>query len=173
MLIRRETGAARRVIGALAVVREARGAGGASRSAPAGAARAGPDLPAAPAAPAVWFWGLVAAGVALDQITKLVVMWRFELHERVPVIPCFFYLTYVRNPGAAFSLGTSLGKAAPLLFGVLNAVIIGVIVRIRTKAAVATMRRMFDLAMGFVLAGAVGNLIDRLYPPHQVVDFLD
>ena len=132
-----------------------------------GAGRASKPVPAA------WFWGLVAAGVAVDQITKVLVLWRFELGERIPVIPCFFYLTYVRNPGAAFGLGRSLGRAAPLFFAVLNSVVIGLIVRIRAKTRIPTMRRLFDLAMGLVLAGAFGNVIDRLHPPHQVIDFLD
>jgi signal peptidase II len=138
------------------VVEEVPGAGRASKPMPPG-----------------WFWGLVAAGVALDQITKMLVLWRFELGERIPVIPSFFYLAYVLNPGAAFGLGRSLGRAGPFFFVILNSVVIGLIVRIRAKAHVPAMRRVFDLGMGLVLAGALGNVIDRLHPPHQVIDFMD
>ena len=35
------------------------------------------------------------------------------------------------------------------------------------------MRRLFDLAMGLILAGAFGNIIDRVHPPFMVIDFLD
>ncbi|MHC4501937.1 MAG: signal peptidase II [Planctomycetota bacterium] len=132
-----------------------------------GAGRASKPIPAA------WFWGLVAGGVALDQITKVLVLWRFELGERIPVIPCFFYLAYVLNPGAAFGLGRSLGRAGPFFFVILNSLVIGLIVRIRAKTQAPAMRRLFDLGMGLVLAGALGNVIDRLHPPHKVIDFLD
>ncbi len=144
------------MIGALEVVEEVCGAGRASK--PVSAA---------------WFWGLVAGGVALDQITKVLVLWRLEFGERIPVIPCLFYLTYVLNPGAAFGLGRSLGRAGPFFFVILNSFVIGLIVRIRAKTQVPAMRRVFDLGMGLVLAGALGNVIDRVHPPHKVIDFLD
>ena len=126
-----------------------------------------------PATPAAWFWGLVAAGVALDQAAKVAVLCSFELGQSVTVIPDFFYLTYVLNPGAAFGLGRSLGSAGPWILGILNAVIIGVIIRLRSTATPPAGGRMFALAMGLILAGAFGNIIDRVHPPFKVIDFLD
>lgn len=44
----------------------------------------------------------MAAIICLDQITKAAIVSRFTLHEVYPVIPGFFNLVYVLNPGAAF-----------------------------------------------------------------------
>jgi hypothetical protein len=50
---------------------------------------------------------LISLGtVWLDQATKSTIMQTMRLHESIPVIPNFFSLTYIRNPGAAFSTGT-------------------------------------------------------------------
>jgi len=124
--------------------------------------------------PAMLFWGLVAGGVAFDQITKLVA-W-LALEEQAPplkVIPHVFYLALRWNPGMAFSLGARLGAAAPVVLVILNIAIIGAVVWMRTKAEVPAMRRLFDLAMGLILAGALGNIVDRIHPPFMVFDFLD
>ena len=122
--------------------------------------------------PAAWFWGLVAGGVALDQLTKLIA-WLALDGDGATVIPYIFYLKIAWNPGMAFSLGAKLGTAAPFVLALLNLVIIGVVIWIRTKAEVPAMRRHFDLAMGLILAGAFGNIIDRVHPPFKVLDFLD
>ena len=47
---------------------------------------------------------LIATIIISDQITKGIVQHKFALGETVPVIPNFFHLTYVRNPGAAFGM---------------------------------------------------------------------
>ncbi len=128
-----------------------------------------PERPTPPA----WFWGLVAAGVALDQLTKLVAWLALDELSFVEVVPYVFYLTLRWNPGMAFSLGAGLGSVAPFALALLNSVIIGIVIWIRTKACVPAMRRLFDLAMGLILAGALGNIIDRVHPPFMVLDFLD
>jgi signal peptidase II len=119
------------------------------------------------------FWGLVAAAVALDQVSKLAVFGTVGPNRLVRVIPGFFNLRTSYNPGAAFGLGKSLGEAAPVLLGAVNLVIAGLVVFYRYRTAVSAGRRVFDLALGLILAGAAGNLIDRFHPPHWVMDFLD
>ena len=123
--------------------------------------------------PPAWFWGLVAGGVALDQLTKLVAWLTLDEESFVTVVPYAFYLTLCWNRGAAFGLGAQLGAAAPFALAILNCVIIGVVIWIWTRAEVPAMRRLFDLAMGLILAGAFGNIIDRVHPPFMVIDFLD
>jgi signal peptidase II len=123
--------------------------------------------------PPAWFWGLVAGGVALDQLTKLFAWLALDEESYVTVVPYVFYLTLRWNPGMAFSLGARLGSAVPFALAILNCVIIGIVIWIRTKAEVPAMRRLFDLAMGLILAGAFGNIIDRVHPPFMVLDFLD
>ena len=42
--------------------------------------------------------------VVTDQATKLSIVESMRLHESIPIVPDFFSLTYIRNPGAAFGL---------------------------------------------------------------------
>jgi signal peptidase II len=130
------------------------------------------DAPRGPAT-GLAFWGLVAAAVAIDQVTKLAVFGALGPNSLVRVMPGLFNLRTSYNPGAAFGLGKSLGEAAPFLLGAVNLVIAGVVVYYRYRTKVSAGRRAFDLALGLILAGAAGNLIDRLHPPHWVMDFLD
>lgn len=114
----------------------------------------------------------VAAGVALvDQAAKAVVQARFFLGESVPVIPGFFNLTYVRNPGAAFSFLASGNPAWVTPFFIIISLIVGVgIVYYYRKTDPAERLQRWGLSL--VLGGALGNLIDRLLY-RSVVDFLD
>ena len=54
--------------------------------------------------------------IALDQITKMFVMHTMHLHESIPVLPDFFNLTYIRNPGAAFGIFATTNSAFRLIF---------------------------------------------------------
>ena len=73
----------------------------------------------------------------------------------VSVIPHVLTLTLTRNAGAAFSIGTG----ATLLF---SAVAIAVVVVIaRTARSLAS--RGWAVALGLLLGGALGNLVDRIF----------
>src|SRR5437870_4598143 len=52
----------------------------------------------------------------LDQVVKLYIQQTMRLHETVVVIPGFFHLTYIRNPGAAFGLLASQGNGFRFVF---------------------------------------------------------
>ena len=55
--------------------------------------------------------------ILLDQITKLLVLARMELHQSIQVISGFFSLTHVHNPGGAFGFLASNGSILrPLVF---------------------------------------------------------
>ena len=103
-----------------------------------------------------------AAAVLLDQATKLWVTHSFSLHESRPVIDDIFSFTYVVNYGAAWSMFS--GHGALLL---LIACLVG-------AAAIFFFRSLAEryYAIMLVLAGTVGNSIDRLWRG-GVVDFLD
>ena len=130
----------------------------------------GPALPARPSwmRPEIWVTVLL---VVLDQVTKLLVLQRIPLHDTVPVIPGLLNLTYVRNTGAAFGmLNASDFAYKPLVVaGLAILALIGILWYARTFAGDAWPARY-----GFVLivAGAVGNLIDRVTLGY-VVDFVD
>ncbi len=117
------------------------------------------------------FGALALAVVVLDQATKAWVLATFELHETVPVIPGWFHLTYIRNPGAAFGLFSGHAEAFRRpFFLVVTAVALAAILAILWRAPRG--RPWLLTALGLVFGGAVGNLIDRVRWG-EVVDFLD
>jgi signal peptidase II len=109
--------------------------------------------------------------IVADQLTKWLIMSRFELHEIKPVVPGFFNLTYLHNRGAAFGLLASADPAwQPWFFIVIACaalVFIGFAFRqYRSRSA------LYVYAFALIAGGAAGNLIDRLRYG-SVVDFLD
>jgi signal peptidase II len=93
--------------------------------------------------------------LVLDLVTKLIVVATIEPGEDIRVLGGLVYLTQLRNVGAAFSFA----EGATVL---LSLIAVGVAVVIVRSA-----RRMFSAAwataLGLVLGGAIGNLIDRLF----------
>lgn len=115
---------------------------------------------------------LPAAGVALllDQASKLWITLTLPRGEEIPLIDSVFFLTHVRNPGASFSLFMIEDPTRRLLFfGGLSLLAIGVIVDFARRLEPGA--RAAALALGAILGGVVGNLIDRV-AYGEVVDFL-
>jgi len=112
----------------------------------------------------------LAAGILVtDLITKLVAVATIEPGEDIRLLGGALYLTQWRNVGAAFSFA----EGATVLFSLVAVAVAVVIVR--------TARRLYStgwaVALGLVLGGAVGNLIDRIFRDPGflqggVVDFL-
>lgn len=119
----------------------------------------------------MWFYGLATAVVILDQATKLLVERAFRLGESVPILPGFFNLTYVLNPGAAFGLlaGAAAAFRGPFFITVS---LLAVVLIAYYHARYARGRPLAEVGLALILGGAVGNLIDRLRVG-MVVDFLD
>ncbi|MDX1541799.1 MAG: signal peptidase II [Geminicoccaceae bacterium] len=114
-------------------------------------------------------YGLVVALliVVLDQATKLAILGAFTTGEVRPVLP-FFNLVLVWNRGVSFGMFDSDGNLVRwLLTGFALLVVVGLAVWLRRadSRAVAT-------ALGLVIGGALGNVIDRIRFG-AVVDFLD
>lgn len=119
--------------------------------------------------PELW---VVALVIVADQVTKAIVERTIPPHEPpIAVIPGFLNLTHVRNTGAAFGLlNTAEFAGKPWL---VMAMAIGALVAIVFYAgrfAGETASTRYGLAL--VLAGAVGNLLDRARAGY-VVDFVD
>ena len=96
--------------------------------------------------------GIAAAVVVADLLTKRYAALNFDGNP-VEIIPGFFGFTYVENPGGAFGMfqngGVVIGVAA-------------LVITIVVLVALAAERPMLEtIALGFVVGGAVGNLVDR------------
>ena len=116
-----------------------------------------------------WKWlALSAVIVALDQLTKYAVTARFALGERLEVAP-FFNLVLVYNRGAAFSF---LSDQSGWQRGLFIAIAIAASSWIVYLLARYPYERLFSLALALVLAGALGNVTDRILAG-AVIDFLD
>ncbi len=114
---------------------------------------------------------VVIVVLIIDQWTKQIVHREFRWGESRPVLPSFFSLTYVRNTGAAFGL---LHRAPAyfrdpffIIVPVIALFVIGFVLFRLDSAQVTT-----AVALSLIVAGAVGNLIDRLKYGF-VIDFLD
>lgn len=116
------------------------------------------------------FFPAFAIALVADQATKLWIDASLGFADRIEVISGFFYITHVRNPGAAFGLLNTAPAALRLtLFIGITLVAIAMIVAFYRKLAPG--ERLAALSLGLILGGAVGNLIDRV-TRGEVVDFL-
>jgi len=106
--------------------------------------------------------------VLLDQLTKLWVLNSFETFEIVTVLPVF-NLTLVFNEGAAFSFLADAGGWQRYIFVSISAVMS--IVFVIWLSRVKSHERWLATGLAFLLGGAVGNLIDRVWLG-KVIDFL-
>ncbi len=100
---------------------------------------------------------IAAALVAVDQLVKYLVMTNIPPGEHVPFIPYIVELTYVTNTGAAFSIFSEHTWMLAIVSLVMSVVL-----------ALALWKGLFKhplgrLALTLLLAGAVGNLIDRAF----------
>jgi signal peptidase II len=118
----------------------------------------------------LWPWLLLIISViGLDQFSKLSALAYLQLHEPRPLLP-LLNLSLVYNPGAAFSLLSHAGGWQRWFFIGLSLSISVVLILwlIRLKAE----EKWTRVALSLVLAGAIGNLIDRILHGY-VIDFID
>ena len=110
--------------------------------------------------------GLIPFILALDQLTKLLIVDSMHRNQSIDVIGSFFRLTYIHNPGAAF--GLSLG--GPEIHTIVSLIALGVLVYLFWTLPVET--KLLRFAVTMVLGGAIGNIVDRVRLG-EVVDFFD
>jgi len=119
----------------------------------------------------MFFYYVALTVILLDQATKLVIVEALRVGQGIPVIPGFFDIVFVLNPGAAFGFLATLSEGVRNPFFILITVVaVILIVFYHTRFLHAD--RLASVALGLILGGAIGNLIDRLRYG-MVVDFLD
>jgi signal peptidase II len=109
--------------------------------------------------------------ITADQAVKIYVHTHFMLHESIEVIPGFFSLTYVQNPGAAFGFLADSNPAFREIF-FLSMPPIALLIILAILRTVPDWDRWTIVSLSMVFGGAIGNYIDRLRFRY-VIDFLD
>lgn len=104
--------------------------------------------------------------VLLDQWTKWLVVKSMEIGESVEIIKDFFYITSHRNRGAAWGM---LEGQFWLFYVITVAVVAGIVYYMQTEAK---NKPLMKGALAFLLGGAIGNFIDRIFRK-EVVDFVN
>jgi signal peptidase II len=119
---------------------------------------------------------LTAVIVAADQVTKAVIVATVKRLEFggpiIEVFGDFFRIIHVRNLGIAFSIGRGLSaEIRRILFIIVPLiVVIGLVVYYFRTDEFTRLQRW---AIAGIIAGGLGNVIDRVFRPAGVVDFLD
>ena len=116
------------------------------------------------------FVGVALAAYAVDRVTKLLAVGQLTPGEPRHVVGGLLRLDLVRNPGAAFSTGTSY----TVFLSVIALVAVGVVLRFGRRLG----DPLWAVSLGLLLAGVSGNLTDRVFREPgflrgHVVDFLE
>ena len=114
-------------------------------------------------------YAFAAAVIVLDQITKAWMLYGLHIREvgQIRVLEPIFNLTFVLNRGVSFGLLTG-GETGRWLLTVFSVAVAGLLAFWATRAD----RRLLITAIGLIMGGALGNVIDRIRFG-GVVDFLD
>ena len=117
----------------------------------------------------LWVWlGLALIVIVVDQLTKMLIVGQFALHD-THVVTSFFNIVRAHNTGAAFSfLAGAAGWQRWFFVGLGIAASVFIVWMLRKHPD----QTLFCFAVSLILGGALGNVIDRLLHGH-VVDFLD
>ncbi len=110
---------------------------------------------------------ILIAGIALDQWTKAFMTQLLKDKSAVPILTDILELNYVENRGAAF--GMLQGKR--IYFIMIAVVVFFVIAWLLLKLPLEKKYRKLHIALSIILAGAIGNTIDRGLKGY-VVDFI-
>lgn len=101
----------------------------------------------------------------IDQVIKYFIVHNIQLSEVVNIIPNFFYLTYVKNTGGAWSLFNSI----PYLLIIVSFLFLIFVNRYILKKQEFSIFEVIYL--GFIMGGVLGNLIDRVMVS-GVIDYI-
>ena len=114
-----------------------------------------------------YFWLAAIINITIDILSKRAIVEILKVERTsIAIIPNIFHFTYIRNHGAAFSIlaGNPLLRWLSLMVSLILIAI----------AIFKIFSNIWEqLGFGLILAGAVGNGIDRLFFDGSVVDFID
>jgi signal peptidase II len=104
--------------------------------------------------------------MVIDQVTKYIVIQKLPINKSIEIIRDFFYITHVNNTGAAFGLFQGYTRILTIIsiFAIFMIVLLKTVLDINSA--------FYNISLGFILGGALGNLIDR-YFVGRVTDFFN
>lgn len=108
--------------------------------------------------------------VFFDQLTKGLIAQHLYLHQSIEVINGVFNITYIRNPGAAFSLFSASNEIFRTFFLIAVSIVALIVVFLVYRSLKDNL--LYRIALSLITGGAAGNLIDRIRFK-EVIDFLD
>ena len=100
---------------------------------------------------------IIAVTILLDQLSKIYIETNIALHGQTEIIPGFFYITYVKNTGAAWSMFSGKVPFLVIVSVIEICVIAAVLYRMHQRR-----KTWYRISLSLMLGGAVGNLIDRV-----------
>lgn len=126
----------------------------------------------------IWLGLLI---LAIDLITKNIVVNNMEVEQSIPLIPGFLHITYRVNTNAAFGLGIQDNPLANrIIYIVIASIAVALIIFVYVKKF-NKLNKFYRACLMMITVGALGNLIDRVcytpgylkYPLVGVVDWID
>ncbi|MFQ6070523.1 MAG: signal peptidase II [Candidatus Aminicenantales bacterium] len=119
----------------------------------------------------VFYYLLIVFLLLVDQVTKFAVTKYIRLYQDITIIPGFMNLTNIHNRGAIFGFfSQNHNPAVYIILTIASLLALGFVVYFFFKTPFSD--RMMKVSLSFILAGAMGNLLDRVLKGY-VVDFID
>ncbi len=119
----------------------------------------------------IFYFLFILILIAADQLTKAIVAQKIPFLNSKSIIPGFFNLTHIRNRGAIFGFFSQSGSQflyVMLTLASLAALTFVIFYFFKTP----TSERLMIISLSLILAGALGNMIDRIFRGY-VIDFMD
>lgn len=114
----------------------------------------------------IFYLSMIVGCIAIDQLTKWLIVANFDLHESVQLIKGVLHLTYIWNTGAAFGMLAN----APWVFNTFS--IIAILALSLYLFLGRATGKLYEISVSLIIAGGIGNMIDR-FGKGYVVDFID
>ncbi len=109
---------------------------------------------------------IVLSIIIFDQVTKYFVAGNLALHKPIEIIKGFFYITYAKNTGAAWSILEGNTFFLTFISFIVSAAMVYWLFKNKNEG------KLVRISVLLMLGGAIGNLIDRALLGY-VIDFLD
>jgi signal peptidase II len=119
-----------------------------------------------------WLLGLSALLLLADRFTKIWVSRHVPFGDAIPIIPHVLRITHWTNEGAAFSLFADTASPNTVRWGLVSFSLLAAVVVLIAMIRLGTRFTLTTTALALILAGALGNLHDRI-AYGSVIDFIE